>query len=290
MSRKVNDNANKTRRNLILNSSAYIEWFDRLSNIAKSIFKWEGLPETVDSRFLEKLIFKYGKAGIYDNKDYGIVCTQISPANQLNIYDLPTLYLAHSRAWHEFVPFEKMVVIRNNINETPTIQAVERYAYKLANIERAIEKNIEAQGYSYLIKCDKNNEMTIRNLIAEHDTGAPIIFGSKGLNIEVDELNITPPLVADRLIDIYHSTYNECMRFFGVPSAGDDKKERVQSAEVDALNSEVSINVETQLKFRKEACEQLNKMFGTNATVKLYNEGNYNGENNSTINRTNTSS
>ena len=272
MAKNTNNNVNNYKRNLILNSTAYIEWVDRLSQIAKSTFKWEGLPDTVDSRFLEKLLFNYGRAGIYDNKEYGIVCSQISPIDNYNLYDYPTAYLAHSRVWHETIPFEEMVVCRNNTNETPTVQAVERYAYKLATIERAIENNLEGQNYSYLIKCDKSELQTIQNIVAKHQTGEPIIIGSKGLNIDINSINITPPFVADKLLDLYHSTYNECMRFFGVMASGEDKAERVQSAEIEAVNGELSINLETQLKYRKECCNQLNEKYGTKATVSIFND------------------
>lgn len=37
-------------------------YFDRLTELAVSVFKWENLPNTVDSRYLEMCLFREGAA------------------------------------------------------------------------------------------------------------------------------------------------------------------------------------------------------------------------------------
>lgn len=44
--------------NAILNDLTFIDYFNRLSRIALSMFEWVNLPNSMDSRFLEKCLFE----------------------------------------------------------------------------------------------------------------------------------------------------------------------------------------------------------------------------------------
>lgn len=265
----ANLNNNLWARELILNSFAYRRWVEHFANLVKTRFTWKGLPPSIDGRYLEKtLLYHYGKFGVYDNKTYGLVATQIQPVNNWSVYDHPTKWNCYSRVWHDIVDYDEAVLCRNNIEETPTYDDVCYYAYKLATLEYSIDKNVEAQQYSFFISCDKSEMLTMKNVVAQHKTGQPIIYGSKNFDVgRIQPLPLTPPLVADKLTDLLHSTYNEALRHFGIPSAGEDKAERVQSAEIGALNEETNINTEIGLKFRREFCKECNEKFGTNISV-----------------------
>lgn len=45
--------------NAILNDLTFIDYFNRLSRIALSMFEWVNLPNSMDSRFLEKCLFEF---------------------------------------------------------------------------------------------------------------------------------------------------------------------------------------------------------------------------------------
>lgn len=268
---RPNNEQNLWAREIILQSFAYKRWVEHFSNLVQTRFEWSGLPDSIDGRYLEKhLLFFDGKFGVYDNKTYGLVASKVAPVNNWSVYDHPTQWHLMSRMWSDIVPYDDVVICRNNVNELPSYDDVCYYAYKLATLEYAIDKNIEGQQYSFLIPCDKSEMLTMKNVITQHKTGQPIIYGSKNLDISrITPLPITPPLVADKLTDLLHTTYNEALRHFGISSAGEDKAERVQTAEISALNEETGINTEIALKFRKEFCTELNKKFGTNVSVKL---------------------
>ena len=44
----------------IMNNATYIQYFNRLVELSVSVFKWQGLPETVDPRYLELHLFQNG--------------------------------------------------------------------------------------------------------------------------------------------------------------------------------------------------------------------------------------
>lgn len=268
---KPNNEQNLWAREIILQSFAYRRWVDHFSNLVQTRFEWSGLPDSIDGRFLEKhLLFYDGKFGVYDHKTFGLVASKVAPVNNWSVYDHPTQWHLMSRMWSDIVPYDDVVICRNNINDIPSYDDVCYYAYKLASLEYAIDKNVEGQQYSFLIPCDKSEMLTMKNVVAQHKTGQPIIYGSRNLDIaRIQPLPITPPLVADKLTDLLHTTYNEALRHFGIKSTGEDKAERVQSAEIDALNEETGINTQISLKFRQEFCNDLNDKFGTNVSVKL---------------------
>ena len=61
--------------------------------------------------------------------------------------------------------------------------------------------------------------------------------------------------------------WNECLTYLGINNANTDKKERLISNEVDANDQLVEACGDIMLKARKEACERINKLFGTNISV-----------------------
>lgn len=48
------------------NNQAYYYYYNRLTELSISSFKWNNLPETVDSRFMELTLFRYGQAVFFD--------------------------------------------------------------------------------------------------------------------------------------------------------------------------------------------------------------------------------
>lgn len=43
-----------------MNNATYIQYFNRLVELSVSMFEWQGLPETVDPRYLELHLFQNG--------------------------------------------------------------------------------------------------------------------------------------------------------------------------------------------------------------------------------------
>ena len=54
--------------------------------------------------------------------------------------------------------------------------------------------------------------------------------------------------------------------------SANDKKERMIESEVDSNNQLLLFNISDMLAERKKACEEINKLFGTNITVELSDE------------------
>ena len=69
-----------------------IQYYDRLTELAISMFEWSNLPETVDARFLELALFGEGMAVFFKDEemgDYLALRCMIGPG--LNVYQIPIM-------------------------------------------------------------------------------------------------------------------------------------------------------------------------------------------------------
>lgn len=281
---RPNNDENQSWREFIKQTDHYINWVDRLSNAAKSSWRWVNTPEGINPLYIEdKLLYEVGFFGAFDDPTYGLIAQRISETGQRNLFDQPTKYRVDNKFMHKKLDAGDVIICRNNINRTPTCVFVENYATKLAELEYSIDCNLEQQLFSHMLICDKNEMHTMRNIVAQVQTGRPVIYGDTRMKDRIEDIPLNSPFIADRLMDIYHSIYHDCLRFFGITASGEDKKERVQSAEVEASNGELNINIEMQLKYRREFCEEVNKRFGTDMYVEFVggqkNEEDYSGIN-----------
>jgi hypothetical protein len=72
--------------------------------------------------------------------------------------------------------------------------------------------------------------------------------------------------LADKLSDYKKEIFNEALTFLGISNI-DYKKERMITSETDSKNELINLNLQSYLATRKKACEQFNKLFGTNISV-----------------------
>ena len=72
------------------NEVTYIDFLRRMTKICLSIFEWENLPDSMNSRFLEESLFFYGSAALLYDENVGYVNTLCTSDGNLNMYRLPT--------------------------------------------------------------------------------------------------------------------------------------------------------------------------------------------------------
>lgn len=253
-----------------LNYLTYHDYYKRLSLLANTMFKWEGLPEPIPERFIEKLLFNHGMCAFVNDKDLGFLVTRCTPDGQLNHYDEPTGYTCYSPIYTKHFKADEIVVIRNNAFNVPTSHTIRLFAKRLTEVERTIDVNINGQKTPIIVKVDEKQRLTLTNLMKKYDGHIPVIFGSKGLDLEdIKCIKTDVPFIADQLMIYKHDLWNDAMSFLGVANANTDKKERLITDEVNANNNLVELSAEVMLKQRKEACDLINAKFKTNISVEM---------------------
>ena len=252
------------------NSLIYYDYYSRLKNIALSVFEWENLPSTCNARFLEECLFNFGNAIFVNDKEMSFLNLKVIPKQEFNVYEEHLYYTAHSFNYNKDYHKDECVYIRNNYLSRATDETIIIFAERLARIQRAINGNINAQKTPLLIRTEERTKTSLINVYKQYNDDEPIILASKSLTDKpIEVLKTDAPFVADKLREEKTAVWNEALEFLGVnTNPSDKKKERLIVNEVDANNEQIEIQKDVMLLARQEACEQINKMFGLNVSVK----------------------
>jgi hypothetical protein len=251
------------------NERTYQMYFCRLRDYALSVFKWEGLPETVNERFLELIMFQEGKILFFKDEELGGFLTLPFTYRGFNVYREPVDFTAISTNYTKDYDKDNAVPIWSNFSRHPIQWIIEEYARRLYWVERALDLNIRQQKFPYLILGEESQRLTLMNALEKWEGNEPFVFGYKtGFDKESFQTLLTPvPFVADKLLEYKHNLWNEAMTFLGIGNAKQDKKERLVADEVAANDEQIESSREVMLKARQVACEQINHMFNLNISV-----------------------
>lgn len=247
----------------VLNNSTYQQYYSRLTELATVMFKWEGLPDTIDERFLEMTLFANGMAVFFKDDALGYLALPVAIGGKLNVYNIPTNRRAYaSNGYQKTMDETDSVIIFNNYLHTNSKLDIEMFSRRLYNIERAIDVNVNAQKTPILIECSEQQRLTLKNLYMQYDGNQPVIFADNALSSEaLKVLKTDAPFVADKLRTEKTATWNEALTYLGISNTNFTKKERLVSDEVMRSQGGTIASRYSRLEMRRQACEQINRMF-----------------------------
>lgn len=254
-----------------LNNKTYIDYYDRLMELALNVFEWENLPPTVDERFLELTLYEMGYCLYFNDPLIGDLALTCTIGGRLDVYRIPILRRAYAvNGYNKMCSTRDSVLIFNNYLHTPTLLTIELFARRLYEIERAIDVNVKGQKTPKAILSSETQRLTMKNLFMQYDGNEPFIFGDKNMDLDgIKSLDITSPFVADKLQILKHQVWNEALTFCGIENSNQDKKERLVSDEVGSNYGNVEAQRNVMLNARRQAVKKINAMFGTDINVKF---------------------
>lgn len=267
---------------LLKNNRTFMFYYNRLTELALSTFEWINLPQTIDERFLELVLNENGYALFFKDETLGYLTLQCTIGGSLNVYRIPVERIAWSTNGFQLPRDEtNSVIIYNNLIHDNTQNMIELFAYKLYLIDTIIDLNVNAQKTPILIQCDENQRLSMLNLYKDYDGNTPFIFGNKVLDINgLKVLKTDAPYLADKLQQHKTNVWNEALTYFGISNVNVNKRERMITDEVVRSQGGTVASRYSRLASRKQACRQINDMFGLNIDVQYREEigGDYNGE------------
>lgn len=252
-----------------LNNRTYLQYYNRLLELAINMYEWKNLPETIDERFLELTLFSDGMAVYFRDEVLGDLCLQTMIGGHLDVYRIPMERTAYATNGYQVqLNALNSVIIFNNYTHTNSMLDVEMYARRLYEIERTIDVNVKAQKTPILIQGSEAQRLTLKNLYMQYDGNEPFIFGDDKLNVTgLNVLVTNAPYVADKLNVLKRQIWNEALTYLGIDNANTEKKERLVSSEVETNLGGVEAQRFCRLNARRKAADQINKLFGTNIEV-----------------------
>lgn len=252
---------------LAMNDYTYIQYAYRLMELSISMFEWKNLPEGIDERFLEMVLFTDGQAVFFKDDELGdYLALQCLINGKLNVYRIPINRRAFAvNGYQKQLTDKDSVIIFNNMLHTNSWLDVKMFAKRLYNLDRIIDVNANAQKTPILIKGNETQRLTLTNLYKEYDGNAPVIFADKSLDMNaLQVLSTQAPYVADKIYQLKTQIWNEALTYLGISNVSFQKHERMVSDEVARSQGGTVASRYSRLNSRRQACEQINKMFGLN--------------------------
>ena len=267
---------NNFNESLIDNVYTLEQYISILQGIAISMFEWKNVPDSIDTRYIERSLFREGSA-IYFNDEVlnEDLCLSMISQGQFDVYGVPVKRIAFSKYnnYQKELNKENSIVIWNNLDRLPSYPIIMCFAYRLYNLDRIIDVNANAQKTPVLIRCDEKQRLTLKNAFKEFNGNSPVIYADNNFDPEsLTVLKTEAPYICDKIYDLKTNLWNEALTYLGIPSANVMKKERLIKDEVLRGLGGTLANRYSRLEARQHAVEQINKMFGTNIEVGIREE------------------
>lgn len=249
-----------------------------LFNISLNMFEYSDMPKSVDTFYLEFIMQTRGLCITIDDERFGPTALECTIGGKLNHYYMPTAYRGVDPTGEltGIYNAEDVILFKNSPLYAPLLPQLQYYAKQLSLASETINVNLDAQWTPYIIQGDKRMLNQFNNFMKKVRNGVRAIFTAKNLDL-MSMLQVLPtqaPFVAMDVNDVKQTILRECMTFLGIDNANQDKRERVQSAEVYANNTQIIASRNIWLAERQKAVDAFNHKFGTNVKVsfRAYND------------------
>ena len=238
--------------------------------LALNRYRWENLPNGIESRYIEQMLYDNGECAMFDHPDLGLCILRSSSRENLNIYGEPTKLTLTGFNEHRTIMMDDCVRIMNNDLALPTLPNIVYYARRMAEIDDIIMQNLRQQRVPYLFATNENNSLSMKALYDRIYQGEAAIFIDKEmLKGEPENIMIIPtvaPYLVDKLQIQKQEMERELLTFLGINNTL-EKKERLLTDETNSNNQFIKMSSDIGFKQRQLACQQMNEMFGLNVSV-----------------------
>lgn len=252
-----------------LNNMTAIQYYHRLTELSIAMFEWKNLPDTIDPRFLELTLFSQGQIVFFKDEVMGYLALPNAGSGQLNVYRIPTRRRAYAvNGYSRELDEKNSVIIWNNLLHTPSKLDVKMFSDRLYQMDRIIDVNVKAQKTPVLIRVNDSQRLTLQNTYMKYEGNQPVIFATKDFDPEaLTVLKTDAPFIADKIYQLKTQYWNEALTYLGISNINITKKERLITDEVTRNQGGTVASRYSRLEARKQACREINKMFGLNISV-----------------------
>ena len=256
-----------------LNKLTYAKNFSMLVSLAVNRFRWVGLPDTCDERFLEWQLHKCGMATICHQKDLPDVWQSLicSPQGKFDVYGYPLQWRAtgFGDATNYEVTRETGDICWYSRSRTNPWNALDIYAQKLTRYDRTEDINLSHQRKPWVFIAPQAQVNQLENLLKQVSGFEEYVLGDKGLGNLVNDLNKIDtgvPLITEDLARSRLNVLNEALMFLGIPHLAFEKGERMIEDEARANTAPTNVMLLDCLSARRDFCRKMER-FGLDLEV-----------------------
>ena len=251
----------------VFNQRVYAKNLDECLALAVNRFRWFGLPDSCDARYLEMQLHRMGIATIARIDDTNPwVSIMATLSGDVNIYGIPISWRAIGQNGRGDFSVKGGVngeiVYYSNTRINPW-NALEIYARKLTHYERTEDINLSHQHKPWVYIAPQEKKQELVNLLKMVDGGEPAILGDGKLLDMVNRITAIDThveLITEQLALSKMNVYWDLLRYLGIPHLAFEKGERMIEDEARANSAPTSIILMNCLQARRDAIKKLAKI------------------------------
>lgn len=260
----------------------YSMWWHLFTTAATSSFKWEGMPDEIDTRFFEQVLFYTGGCAITKRapKSDGLplwVAARFSPQGMPDIYNNPNRILMQApnglswdRHLNNFIGADGVadadaVACWDNLQRYPLYNAIELICNRLAEYDVTIDQNMRAHRVPYIVFVPEEGKKNAQAMFNKVDAGEPAIYVSPLSNqaVTLQVFNSGVDYNVDKMLNDQLKLVSQAYTLLGIDNnAAAEKKERVQTAETLANNEQFMVQRESRYQARVQFADRARELFG----------------------------
>lgn len=257
------------------NFRTYNKNLDMLLALAINRFRWEGLPDTCDARFLEKTLHRTGIATLSAKRGEPVpvyMTLQAMPYGEYNAYGIPTKWRAVG--YDGLTDYEcdndNAALCYYSFTRFTPWNALEIYARKLTHYERTEDVNLTQQMSPWFAVAPQEKRLELVNLFKQVTGGEPVVLGDPNMldlvnNVKTFDLQV--PLITEELARSWQNTLNQALLYLGIPHLAFEKGERMIEDEARANTAPTNIMLLDCLQARRQFCDTVNRRFDLDVHV-----------------------
>lgn len=246
-----------------------------LWGLAEARFVWDGLPETVNERYLERTLHRHGLAVFFeDPRLHAFFALHAAGTGDVDVYGDPkTFRVTGNRYINREVSSKDCVPIWTNRNRVNDQWVVNYYAAALAEAAETIRVNSLNSRSPMILALSQEQRLAGENFYRQVAEGQPVIFTVKddmgrGLADSVQALdNRQSPNAISDAIRVKKEIWDDAMLALGIQCAPPEKKERLVDDEVEAIQGQTAAFRGVAIGARQEAADAINERYGLNVSV-----------------------
>lgn len=254
----------------LFNDLTFKTIYNKYKMIAVNRLEWGNLPEGIKSKHINEYLFSHGKAIFFKDPNMSYMVLKADEGKYLNVHGEPLTWWANGLNYHEEYNADDCVIIDNNPLRLPTHDFIMFYAYKIAEAERTCDVNMKANKTPFFIACDDKDVLTFKQIFEKIDGNVPSIYADKGLNLDsITVLKTGVTFLCNEIRDYENGVVSDVLTFLGINNVNIDKKERLITDEAESNDQLIEVFADLQLYCAQLGCEEINKKYGLNVTVRL---------------------
>ena len=256
----------------------YIMYF---LNRLQSMFKYDGLPETIPQKYLENYLLVNGHCGVFMNGEKGLVVSNGSWSGIPDLYYVPKEYIianpyVEDSARKTYTIGEDIVVARNDTYCMGVMPILARYSRALATNDATMDvADVLARATLTITALTSRDKESVEEWLRNIRKGKiaaigelPAMTGNQDRSVNIQPFQSTASTLTD-LIEYHQYLKAGLFNEMGLNSNYNMKREAINSNESQLNDDMLHPLIDDMLKMRKEFCEQVNDMFGTDIKVEF---------------------